>query len=128
MNFICCQLVQCVITRSCQMGNAKSCHHEYLVREMPHRVRELHFAVKSNDRDTVRTLVAQGVNINFPFLSPSSSNPTTRDGNTPLIIAVSLNYTEIVEVTIFTCLMLHASAKKLGIAILLLSATLFMKF
>jgi ankyrin repeat protein len=69
-----------------------------MVREMPHRVRELHFAVKSNDRDTVRSLVAQGVNINFPFLSPSSSNPTTRDGNTPLIIAVSLNYTEIVEV------------------------------
>ena len=70
-----------------------------MVREMPHRVRELHFAVKSNDRDTVRTLVAQGVNINFPFLNSSSSNPTTRDGNTPLIIAVSLNYTEIVEVS-----------------------------
>ena len=84
------------------MGNARSCHNEYVVREMPHRVRELHFAVKSNDRDTVRSLVAQGVNINFPFLNSSSSNPATRDGNTPLIIAVSLNYTEIVEVIFIT--------------------------
>ena len=63
---------------------------------MPHRVYELHLAVKSNNREEVRTLVAQGVNINFPFFNPS--NPTIKDGNTPLIIAVSLNYTEIVEV------------------------------
>jgi len=61
-------------------------------------VRELHFAVKANDSDAVRSLVAQGVNINFPFFS-TSTHPTTRDGNTPLIIAVSLNYTEIVEVS-----------------------------
>lgn len=80
-----------------EMGNSKSCHHEYILREMPHRVRELHIAVTSNDRDAVRMLVAQGVNINFPFLNPS--NPSIKDGNTPLIIAVSLNYTEIVEVS-----------------------------
>lgn len=77
------------------MGNSRSCH-EYILREMPHRVRELHVAVKSNDRNAVRTLVAQGVNINFPYFNPS--NPSIKDGNTPLIIAVSLNYTEIVEV------------------------------
>lgn len=83
------------------MGNSRSCHNEYILREMPHRVRELHVAVKSNDRDAVRTLVAQGVNINFPFFNPS--NPSIKDGNTPLIIAVSLNYTEIVEASVLVC-------------------------
>ena len=81
------------------MGNAKSCYNEYAVREMPQQVRALHMAVKSNDRETVRSLIAQGVNINFPFINPSSANPAARDRNTALIIAVSLNYTEIVEVS-----------------------------
>ena len=78
------------------MGNLKSYHSEHILREMPHRVYDLHLAVKSNNREEVRTLVAQGVNINFSFFNPS--NPCIKDGNTPLIIAVSLNYTEIVEV------------------------------
>ena len=83
------------------MGNSKSFHHgnDLVVREMPQNVRQLHFAVKSNDRETVNDLVARGVNINFPFLC--GSNPSIKDGNTPLIIAVSLNHTEMVEVTDF---------------------------
>lgn len=82
------------------MGNARSCNNQLFIREMPQQVRALHIAVTSNDRDAVRSLVAQGVNINFPFLHKPATDSfiPTRDGNTPLIIAVSLNYTEIVEV------------------------------
>ena len=79
------------------MGNFKSFHSEHILREMPHRVSDLHLAVKTNNREEVRTLVAQGVNINFTYCNPS--HPTLKDGNTPLIVAVSLNYTEIVEVS-----------------------------
>ena len=69
-----------------------------MLREMPQRVREFHYAVMTNDRDTVRHMVSDGVNINFPWYNPS--NPSVKDGSTPLIIAVSLNYTEIVDVSI----------------------------
>ena len=78
------------------MGNSKSNHNDLVLREMPQKVRELHCAVMSNDRDTVRLLVQQGVNVNFPWYNPS--NPSIKDGSTPLICAVSLNHTEIVEV------------------------------
>ena len=77
------------------MGNSKSGHD--LLREMPQKVRELHCAVMSNERDTVRSLVAQGVNVNFPWYNPT--NPSVKDGSTPLICAVSLYHTEIVEVS-----------------------------
>ncbi len=77
------------------MGNSKS-NHDLVLREMPQKVRELHYAVMSNDRDTVRLLIQQGVNVNFPWFNPS--NPSIKDGSTPLICAVSLNHTEIVEV------------------------------
>ena len=80
-----------------EMGNSKSHSNGGLVlREMPERVRQLHYAVMTNDRETVRTLVDAGVNINFPWYNPAI--PSVKDGSTPLIIAVSLNYTEIVEV------------------------------
>ena len=84
------------------MGNARSWHkhHHHLrdtdLREMPYRVRDLHYAVMTNDCPTVQALLAQGVNINFPWFNPS--NPSVKDGSTPLIIAVSLNYIEIVQV------------------------------
>ena len=78
------------------MGNSKSNHNDLVLREMPQKVRELHYAVMSNDRETVRLLVQQGVNVNFPWYNPS--NPSIKDGSTPLICAVSLNHTEIVEV------------------------------
>ena len=74
------------------MGNRKS----HYLREMPPNIRELHFAVMSNDRDTVRTLLAQGVNVNFPWCDPVISS--VKDGCTPLICAVSLNHLEIIEV------------------------------
>ena len=77
-----------------RMGNSKS--HDLILREMSQSVRELHYAVMTNDRSTVKNLVADGVNINFPWYNPS--NPSVKDGSTPLIIAVSLNHTEIVEV------------------------------
>jgi ankyrin repeat protein len=63
---------------------------------MPQRVKEFHYAVMRNDREIVRHMVSDGVNINFPWYNPS--NPSVKDGSTPLIIAVSLNYTEIVDV------------------------------
>ena len=76
------------------MGNSKS--HELILREMSQSVRDLHYAVMTNDRSTVKNLVADGVNINFPWYNPTS--PSVKDGSTALIIAVSLNHTEIVEV------------------------------
>ena len=79
------------------MGNSKSNHNDLVLREMPQKVRELHYAVMSNDRETVRLLIQQGVNVNFPWYNPS--NPSIKDGSTPLICAVSLNHTEIVEVS-----------------------------
>ncbi len=79
------------------MGNLKSSHNELTLREMPEKVRQLHYAVMSNDKDTVRMLVQQGVNVNFPWYNPSM--PSIKDGSTPLICAVSLNHTEIVEVS-----------------------------
>ena len=80
----------------CAMGNSKSNHHELGLREMPQKVRELHYAVMSNDREAVSNLLAQGVNVNFPWYNPS--NPSVKDGSTPLICAVSLNHLEIIEV------------------------------
>ena len=77
------------------MGSLLSNHHHEL-REMPHKVHQLHIAVMTNDRDTVKSLLAQGVNINYPWYNPS--NPSVKDGNTALISAVSLNYFEIVQV------------------------------
>lgn len=77
------------------MGNSKSNHHELGLREMPQKVRELHYAVMSNDREAVSNLLAQGVNVNFPWYNPS--NPSVKDGSTPLICAVSLNHLEIIE-------------------------------
>ena len=44
----------------------------------------------------MKNLVADGVNVNFPWYNPS--NPSIKDGSTPLIIAVSLNHVEIIEV------------------------------
>ena len=80
------------------MGNSRSSQtHELIWREMPHQVRELHYAVVLNDLDTVRELMSQGVNINFPWYN-SSPNISVKDGSTPLINAVSLNYMELVEV------------------------------
>ena len=76
------------------MGNSKS--HDLILREMPLHVKELHYAVMTNDRRAVKLLVSEGVNINFPWYNPSS--PSVKDGSTPLIIAVSLNHIEIVEV------------------------------
>ena len=78
------------------MGNSRS-GHDLVLREMPRKVRELHYAVMDNDRESVRTLVANGVNVNFPWYNPS--NPSIKDGSTPLICAVSLNRTEILDVS-----------------------------
>ena len=80
------------------MGNRKSHRYDYM-REMPPNVRELHYAVMSNDKDTVRTLLAQGVNVNFPWYNPSHTS--VKDGSTPLICAVSLNHLDIIEVSIY---------------------------
>lgn len=66
---------------------------------MPHQVRELHYAVVLNDLDTVRELMSQGVNINFPWYN--SPNISVKDGSTPLINAVSLNYIELVETLVY---------------------------
>lgn len=85
------------------MGNARSWHNHHHhpqdqdLLEMPFRVRELHYAVMGNDQPAVQSLLAAGVNINFPWFNPS--NPSVKDGSTPLIIAVSLNYVEIVQVS-----------------------------
>lgn len=54
------------------------------------------YAVISNDREMVRSLVENGVNINFPWYNPS--NPSAKDGSTALLCAVSLNHIEIIEV------------------------------
>ncbi len=90
-----------------RMGNSKSSSsshdHRYLLCEMPQSVRDLYCAVILNEVDTVKVLVDQGVNINFPWYNPST--PRVKDGSTPLILAVSYNFTEIVEVT--TVLFLH---------------------
>ena len=81
------------------MGNSKSGHdHGVILREMPFKVRELHYAVMGNERETVRVLMEEAVNVNFPWYNPS--NPSIKDGSTPLICAVSLNHIEIVEVCI----------------------------
>ena len=78
------------------MGNSRSSQSAEL-HEMPHQVRKLHYAVVLNDLNTVRQLVSQGVNINFTWYSPPSGS--VKDGSTPLINAVSLNYIELVEVS-----------------------------
>ncbi|CAH1783984.1 unnamed protein product [Owenia fusiformis] len=70
----------------------------FLSIEMPHKVRELHCAVMSNDREKIRMLISQGVDINYPWSNPS--NPSVKDGCTPLLCAVSLNHGEIVELLI----------------------------
>ncbi|KAI0237141.1 hypothetical protein LSAT2_012383 [Lamellibrachia satsuma] len=76
------------------MGNSRSSR-ELALRAMPLKVRELHYAVMANNSEVVRTLVAEGVNVNFPWYNPT--NPSMKDGTTPLIVAVSLNHTDIVE-------------------------------
>ena len=78
------------------MGNSKSADHHLILREMPAKVRELHYAVMSNDRIAVTSLTSEGVNVNFPWYNPT--NPSIKDGSTPLICAVSLNHIDIVEV------------------------------
>ena len=80
------------------MGNSKSNHHIAL-REMPPHVKQLHLAVMTNDQARVNVLIEKGVNVNYPWYNPS--NPSVKDGATPLLIAVSLNHTEII--TVSTC-------------------------
>ena len=64
---------------------------------MPPHVKQLHYAVMTNDRETVDFLIEKGVNVNFPWYNPT--NPSVKDGATPLLIAVSLNHTEIIGVS-----------------------------
>lgn len=80
------------------MGNSKSSDQLLILREMPQKVRELHYAVMSNDRHSVLKLTQDGVNVNFPWFNPSI--PSMKDGTTPLICAVSLNHMDIVEVSL----------------------------
>ena len=55
--------------------------------------RELHLAVMANDRESVRKLLAQGADINYPWNNPTV--PSVKDSTTPLLAAVSLNHVEI---------------------------------
>lgn len=65
---------------------------------MPQRERDLHIAVMGNDKQNVRSVLSQGVDINYPWSNPAV--PSVKDSTTPLIAAVSLNHVEIVMVSL----------------------------
>lgn len=75
------------------MGNIRSRgkHGQGMTKE----VLEFHHAVMANDVERVRQLTMTGVDINAPWNNPGY--PTMKDGSTPLICSVSLNFTEIVK-------------------------------
>ncbi|XP_064601536.1 serine/threonine-protein phosphatase 6 regulatory ankyrin repeat subunit A-like [Liolophura sinensis] len=87
----------------CSMGNSKSGRGETVSLGMPARERELHLAVMANDRDSLRAILAQGVDINYPWSNPAV--PSVKDSTTPLLAAVSLNHVEI------TMILLKAGAE-----------------
>ncbi|XP_041370248.1 poly [ADP-ribose] polymerase tankyrase-like [Gigantopelta aegis] len=75
------------------MGNSKSTKCEEPQMGMTQLERELHLAVMANDRESVRKLLAQGADINYPWNNPTV--PSVKDSTTPLLAAVSLNHVEI---------------------------------
>ncbi|XP_064630668.1 serine/threonine-protein phosphatase 6 regulatory ankyrin repeat subunit A-like isoform X2 [Lineus longissimus] len=80
-------------TTNC-MGNirSRSKHGQGMTKE----VLEFHHAVMANDVERVRQLTMTGVDLNAPWNNPGY--PTMKDGSTPLICSVSLNFTEIVKI------------------------------
>lgn len=77
---------------------------------MPQRERDLHIAVVGNDKQSVLSVLNQGVDINYPWSNPAV--PSVKDSTTPLIAAVSLNHVEIVMVMYFLCVLI----KNVGIS------------
>ncbi|XP_029644945.1 serine/threonine-protein phosphatase 6 regulatory ankyrin repeat subunit B isoform X2 [Octopus sinensis] len=84
------------------MGNSKWSKNEAAVLGMPQRERQLHLAVMGNERETVRNLILEGADINYPWSNPTV--PSVKDSTTPLLAAVSLNHVDI------TMILLNAGA------------------
>lgn len=84
------------------MGNSKWSKNEAAILGMPHRERQLHLAVMGNDKDTVRNLIVEGADMNYPWSNPTV--PSVKDSTTPLLAAVSLNHVDI------TIILLNAGA------------------
>ncbi|XP_063715530.1 ankyrin repeat and SOCS box protein 13-like [Symsagittifera roscoffensis] len=61
---------------------------------MPTEVKQLHVAVMKNDSVTVSSLIEQGVDVNFPWVSEPNSC-AVKHGISPLNEAVALNHTRI---------------------------------
>lgn len=80
------------------MGNSKWSKNEAAVLGMPQRERQLHLAVMGNERETVRNLILEGADINYPWSNPTV--PSVKDSTTPLLAAVSLNHVDITMVSI----------------------------
>ncbi|CAI9732603.1 serine/threonine-protein phosphatase 6 regulatory ankyrin repeat subunit C-like [Octopus vulgaris] len=89
-------------TISKAMGNSKWSKNEAAVLGMPQRERQLHLAVMGNERETVRNLILEGADINYPWSNPTV--PSVKDSTTPLLAAVSLNHVDI------TMILLNAGA------------------
>jgi ankyrin repeat protein len=75
------------------MGNTRSSRCELVALGMPQRERDLHLAVMGNDKSLVQQIVAQGVDLDYPWSNPAI--PSIKDSTTPLLAAVSLNHVEI---------------------------------
>ncbi|KAK6174475.1 hypothetical protein SNE40_017745 [Patella caerulea] len=80
------------------MGNSKSTRAECHSLGMPQRERDLHLAVMANDKESVRQMISQGADINYPWNNPAV--PSVKDSTTPLLAAVSLNHVEITKMLI----------------------------
>lgn len=80
------------------MGNSKWSKNEAAILGMPHRERQLHLAVMGNDKDTVRNLIVEGADMNYPWSNPTV--PSVKDSTTPLLAAVSLNHVDITIVSL----------------------------
>ena len=83
------------------MGNARSSRCELVSLGMPQRERDLHLAVMGNDKSTVHQIVAQGVDLDYPWSNPAI--PSIKDSTTPLLAAVSLNHVDISMVGLPSC-------------------------
>lgn len=82
-----------LVCKCMRMGNARSSRCELVLLGMPQRERDLHLAVMGNDKSLVQQIVAQGVDLDYPWSNPAI--PSIKDSTTPLLAAVSLNHVDI---------------------------------
>ncbi|XP_074641360.1 uncharacterized protein LOC141899106 [Tubulanus polymorphus] len=77
-----------------EVDEGNSCNNP--IETMASDVLRLHYAVMGNQREDILQCIEAKVDVNAPWQNPS--NPSIKDGSTPLICAVSLNFVNVAKI------------------------------